>query len=273
MSYATVMTYVDAEGTPEARIRVSASLAQKFGATLIGLSAMGIKPPFVAEGVVIEEVTDAEIKAMRAKLADKGSWFRSVAGFDPKKTEWRPVLDFPVDALMREARSADLVVIGRAKGPGDAYVSLDPGAAILGVGRPVLVVPDGVNTLSAERVVIGWKDTREARRAVRDALPLLCEAAGVIVVEICQQGEEEAARERIGDVARYLARHDVRGGPGIVLRQDGPAAARLMRLAREEGADLIVTGAYGHSRLGEWVFGGMTRELLIDCPICCLVSH
>lgn len=273
MSYATIMAYVDAEGAPEARIRVSAHLAQKFGATLIGLSAMGIKPPFVAEGVVIEEVTDAEIKAMRARLADKGNWFRGVIGSAPKQAEWRPVLDFPVDALTREARSADLVVIGRSKGPGDAYVSLDPGAAILGVGRPVLVVPDGVGALSAERVVIGWKDTREARRAVRDALPLLREAAGVIVAEICGRGEEEAARERIGDVARYLARHDVKGGPGIVLREDGSAAARLMRLAQEEGADLVVAGAYGHSRLGEWVFGGMTRDLLADSPICCLVSH
>ncbi len=157
--------------------------------------------------------------------------------------------------------------------PRGAYSSLDPGKAILTMGRPTLVVPDGVNSLHAEHVVIGWKDTREARRAVQDALPVLHEATRVTIVEICGPGEEKTALGHIDDVARYLTRHRVNGGPRVMLQKEGSGAAQLIRLARDEGADLLVAGAYGHSRLGEWIFGGMTRDLLATSPICCLMSH
>jgi nucleotide-binding universal stress UspA family protein len=136
-----------------------------------------------------------------------------------------------------------------------------------------LIVPDAVASLRAEHVVIGWKDTREARRAVQDALGFLREAIRVTVVETCQSGEEAAAQEHIDDVARYLTRHRIGGGPRVIIHQEGSGAAQLIRLAQDEGADLIVTGAYGHSRLGEWVFGGMTRDLLASSPVCCLMSH
>lgn len=273
MSYATLMVYVDADGAPEQRVRLAASLVDKFNATLIGLSALGVRPPFVAEGVVIQEVTETDIKEMRAKLACKGDWFRGIAGADHRKIEWRAVLELPTEALAREARSADLVVIGQSKRPGDVYSSLDPSGAVLKVGRPTLVVPDGVDSLRADHVVIGWKEMREARRAVQDALPFLQEATRVTIVEICALGEEEATREHIDDVARYLTRHRINGGPRVILHKEGTDAAQLIRLAKDEGADLLVTGAYGHSRLGEWVFGGMTRDLLATSPICCLMSH
>jgi nucleotide-binding universal stress UspA family protein len=183
------------------------------------------------------------------------------------------MVDFPTEALAREARSADLIVIGQRRAPGDAYDSLDPGGAILKVGRPLLLVPEGVSELRAEHVVIGWKDTREARRAVVDALPFLQEAARVTIVEICRSGEEETAREHIDDVARYLGRHRVKGGPQVIFHQNDSDAAQLIRLAQDERADLLVVGAYGHSRLGEWVFGGVTRDLLRSSPVCCFMSH
>ena len=273
MSFATLIVYVDAEGEPEDRVRIAGTVADKFNATLIGLSACMLRPPFVAEGVVIQDLTEIDIKGLKAKLAEKGNWFRKVAGADRRKIEWRSMVDFPTEALAREARSADLIVIGQRKGPGDAYDSLDPGGAILKVGRPLLLVPEGVSELRAEHVVIGWKDTREARRAVVDALPFLQEATRVTIVEICRSGEEEAARERIDDVAHYLARHKVKGGPQVILHQNDSDAAQLIRLAQDERADLLVVGAYGHTRLGEWVFGGVTRDLLRSSPVCCLMSH
>ncbi len=273
MSYVAVMVYVEADGTPEQRVRLAASLADKFTATLIGLSALAIPPPIVADGVVMDGMTDVDIKLMRAKLADRGNWFRSVAGSDHRQLEWRPLLDLPTEALARESRSADLVVIGRMKAPGSAYSSLDPGEALLKMGRPTLVVPEGVSTLRAEHVVIGWKDTREARRAVQDSLPFLQEAMRVTIVEACGADEEKTALAHLDDVTRYLTRHRIKGGPRVMLEQKGSGAAQLIRIAQEERADLLVTGAYGHSRLGEWVFGGMTRDLLATSPICCLMSH
>ena len=115
-------------------------------------------------------------------MQTKASWFNSIAGGDQQRIEWRSSLDLPIEAVTREARSADLVVIGQMKATGGAYRALDPGEAVLKMGRPTLVVPDGVSTLRAEHVVIGWKDTREARRAVYDALPLLQGATRVTIV-------------------------------------------------------------------------------------------
>jgi nucleotide-binding universal stress UspA family protein len=134
-------------------------------------------------------------------------------------------------------------------------------------------VPLAASSLQAAHVVIGWKDTREARRAVRDALPLLQQATRVTIVEACGPDEEKSALGRLDDVTRYLARHRIKGGPKVMLQQEGSGAEQLIGIAREERADLLVTGAYGHSRLGEWIFGGMTRELLATSPICCFMSH
>ena len=121
--------------------------------------------------------------------------------------------------------------------------------------------------------MIGWKDTREARRAVCDALPFLHSASHVTIAEICQADDEDNAAGRVNDVADYLARHAITGHPRVIPDRDVSAAEQLTNLAQEEGADLLVIGAYGHSRLGEWFFGGVTRDLLASSPICCLMSH
>ena len=151
-----------------------------------------------------------------ATLTANGDWFRKIAAMDHQRIEWRPVLDYPGDALAREARGADLVVIGQTKGPGDAFGSLDPGEALLKIGRPTLVVPNGVSSLRTKHVVIGWKDTREARRATQDALPFLHEATRVTVVEICEfrRGERRAEADRRGG-ALFDAAPDQRQFPRV----------------------------------------------------------
>jgi nucleotide-binding universal stress UspA family protein len=216
---------------------------------------------------------------MRIRLAEKGSWFRTIASADRRELEWRSALDVPIHAVPREARSADLVVVGRTKDdfeaayPGSGILTLEPGGAILSMGRPTLIVPDDIGSLRAEHIVIGWKDTREARRAVQDAIPFLQEAIGVTVVELFEAGGEGPARAHVADVAEYLLHHQIKSCDGITLHQEGSGAAQLIELAEKKGADLLVTGAYGHSRFGEWIFGGMTRNLLATSPICCLMSH
>jgi nucleotide-binding universal stress UspA family protein len=269
MSYAVLMAYVEADSKSEHLVRLAVGLAHKFNATLIGLSAI----PIPVEGVAIWQATAADIEGPTAALAAKEDWFRRIAGSDRRKLEWRGMLDFPTDSLVDEARSADLVVIGQTSDQEDDYKLLDTGGALLKIGRPVLVVPEGVGSLRAEHLVIGWKETREARGAVQHALPFFQEAARVTIVEICERGEERSAEEHITDVARYLTRHRIKSVPRVLLNEQGSGAAQLIKLARDEGADLLVTGAYGHSRLGEWIFGGMTRDLLTTRSICCLMSH
>lgn len=141
------------------------------------------------------------------------------------------------------------------------------------MGRPTLLVPDHAPALSAERVLVGWKDTREARIAVRDALPFLSKASQVTIVEICMSNEQDTARRRVRDVAKYLEAHAVKCQVDVRVHMAEPDAHLLVRLAKDEGADLIITGGYGHSRLGEWMFGGVTRGLLSEAAVCVMMSH
>ena len=273
MSYATLLVYVNADRPSKQLVGVAAGLADKFSAKLIGLSALAIIPPFVAEGVVIvDNATEFDIAKMKATLADAGSKFGAAAGAD-RKTEWRSAIEFPTQTLISEARCADLILIEKGRSSGDTYRSVDVGAAILGAGRPFLVVPAAVKSLAADHVVIGWKDTREARRAIQDALPFLHEAKRVTIMEICENEEMDIARHHVADVVRYLAQHRIKAESRVEIQARGSGADQIIGLAEDEGADLLVTGAYGHSRLNEWVFGGMTRDLLTSSPICCLMSH
>lgn len=275
MSYAALLVYVDVDGLPEQRVRIASELAAKFDAALIGFSARAVPPPFVAEEAIIELTTEAaDIKQMRKALAKRGDWFRRIVGTDRQDVEWRTTLDLPCDALAREARCADLLIIGQqTEGRHDHHRTLDPGEVLLRLGRPALVVAPGVASLRVEHVVVAWKDTREARRAVLDAVPFLRAAKRVSVVEVCSRDEERNAVARIGDVVRYLSRHRITAESRPILHRDRSDADHLLQFALDEDADLLVAGAYGHSRLGEWIYGGMTRDILASSPLCCLMSH
>lgn len=273
MSYATLLTYVNADHVSKPLVSVAAGLADRFSSRLVGLSALAVIPPFVAEGVVIvDNATEADIALMEAKLGQAGDQFRAAAGTG-RQAEWRSFVEYPTEILISEARCADLIVVERNKASWDIHRAADNGAAILGAGRPFLVVPAAVKPLALGHVVVGWKDTRESRRAVQDALPFLHEAKRVTIVELCEKDQGEAARRRVDDVGHYLARHKIKAEVRVEVQMRASGADQLVGLATDEGADLLVIGAYGHSRLNEWVFGGMTRDLLTSSPICCLMSH
>jgi nucleotide-binding universal stress UspA family protein len=134
-------------------------------------------------------------------------------------------------------------------------------------------VPESVTSLSAKRIAIAWKDVREARRAVRDALPLLQQAEGVTVAGISEMSEPGPGAHHLYDVATYLTLHGVESVSVLTKSAEGTVAESLLRIVYDENIDLIVVGAYGHSRLGEWVFGGVTHDLLAQQSVCCLFSH
>jgi len=273
MSYETLMVCVNVDHQSKAFARIAADIADKFSAKLIGFSALAIVLPVVAEGVtVVDHGSELEVATIKRKLAAAGDSFREAAGAD-HDIEWRSALDIPTDALIREARCADLILIEKGARSTDFYRTVDPGSAIMGAGRPFLVVPGAVKSLAADHVMIGWKDTREARRAIRDAMPFLRQAKRVTVIELCENDQQEAARHHVDDVVLYLARHKVKAEGRAETDLMGAVADRIIRFVEDEAADLLVTGAYGHSRLNEWIFGGMTHDLLTSSPICCLMSH
>ncbi|PJG51233.1 universal stress protein [Bradyrhizobium forestalis] len=273
MSLASVMVYVDSEQQDEGQIAVAEAVANDFGAALLGVSAIATEPPFVAEGVIIEQTTADDLERIRGALSAKEAWFRRIVRLPGEKVEWRWTIGFPTEFLVEQSRAADLVVVRRSQLKSKSSHYLDAAGAMLRVGRPILLVPDGVTRLSGDRIVVGWKDAREARLAVRDALPFLTRASQVTIAEICASSEQDAARDRVRDVAGYLQRHGVSCQHEVRVHTAEPDAGYLVRLAADVGADLIVTGGYGHSRLGEWVFGGMTQSLLQHAPVCLLMSH
>ncbi len=270
---ASIMVYVDFDPGSDDRIKIAVNWATKFGAALIGvtgwLPGREIGGWFTAELERPEDRND-RVLAELEKLAER---FRNLAGGAVRAVEWRGSFHFPREVIAAEARAADLVVISSHAVAEDVYQAFDPGTVLLSAGRPVLVVPDGVTGNPGQRVIVAWKDTREARHAVQGALPYLKMAKHIALVEIAEEVLGRAAHEQLDDVEKYLRRHEVEVSNKSVIHPKGSAADQLMRVAKNEGADLIVAGAYGHTRLGEWVFGGVTRGLLQRSDICCLFSN
>jgi nucleotide-binding universal stress UspA family protein len=274
MSYASLLVHVDADGQLAVRSRIAADLADRFRAVLIGIAGWAPMSVFLAdEARNGRTLTVPELQNMKSLLDLKGKEFCAALGGPNRRVEWRSILDFPTEAVVREARAADLVIIGNVKENNDPFRALDPASAVLKAGRPVLVVPKGLASLSPRRVAVAWKDAREARRAIFEALPFLQIAENVVIVEILEEGEQNGATYRLKDVTDYLSRHRVDIISQRVRPADVTAANALIRFIEDEHVDLLIAGAYGHSRLGEWVFGGVTRDLLAESPICCLFSH
>lgn len=273
MSFAAMMVHLDVERDCEQRVQLALDLANRFQAALIGIAGLALRPAFAAGGVVIYgEPTEQDCRALMARFDEMGKKFLA-QGQHLKQIEWRTALELPSDLIAREARAADLIIVGPRHTGRPQHDVVEPGAILLRAGRPILVVPDVITPLHLRRVIVACKDTRECRRAVRDALPFLLQAREVLVVEIGEEASKSQDKTNLADVRRYLERHGVIVADEIWRRARGPVATELFELVRAENADLVVAGGYGHSRLGEWIFGGVTHELLSSSPVCCMLSH
>jgi nucleotide-binding universal stress UspA family protein len=214
---------------------------------------------------------EAEVTAGR--IAEE---FKARIARDGLAGEWRQVEGVLASQIATQGRYSDLVVVGQAApeggGPED---NLHIEAALFDTGRPALVVPHaGPAGSLGRRVLVAWNGSREAARAVHDALPLMAGAEAVTVVTIDPESGPDAHGEEPGaDIARHLARH---GLPVTVRRVVGSGIAAgdlLLNEAADLGADLIVMGAYGRSRLREFVLGGATRTMLRQMTVPVLMAH
>ncbi|MDO9223346.1 MAG: universal stress protein [Caulobacter sp.] len=279
MSFKTLLVHVEANTSPDVRLSLAVNLANQLHAKLIGVGAEFFRSPYYGgDGVdyFAGDLIAAEMASIEADLKRAEVKFRAAAAAVREGHEWRGSVQFPVAAVAAEARAADLVITSHsgAKGASDYNIAL-PAVLILQAGRPVLVAPPDTAQLTVARVVVAWKDTREARRAVSDALPFLQGAEEVHLVELCDGPEAiPAATGRLTHVADYLLRHGVSATIGAEIEsQDANAPHQLLDVAERHNADLIVAGAYGHSRLREWVFGGFTRALLSQTKRAVLFGH
>jgi nucleotide-binding universal stress UspA family protein len=255
----------------QARAKLATNLADRFKGRLIGIASVPVLAPLYFENAAEGVASIIEIEERRASkdIANAEAIFRNVVG-TRNRVEWRHALKFPLDFILEQARAADLIVASRSRN-GDSSIgpatTADAGDLVMSAGRPILFVPPGIDYLSAKRVIIGWKNTKEARRAVWDSLPFLKEAKEVIVVSV--ESKDDSAR----DVVAYLQCHAVDSSVISLSASTKSTADEIVRIAQQEGSDLLVCGAYGHARAREWIFGGVTQDLLDHSPICCLMTH
>lgn len=275
--YSTLMVILELGRDNTRLLGVAGDLAERFGTEVMGVAACEPLKVVYASGNLpagIVEMDDAEVKQ---QIEAAEHQFRHVLGQRGTRTlTWRASLtDWPSRFVLKQTRCAELILMNQFAGD-DAldrlrYVSTYD--VVMEAGRPLIILPPLADTLPAKRIMIGWRDTREARRAVVDAMPLLKRAGHVSVVEIAHHDFLEDAEPNVEEVAYWLRRHGVPAHDQVVPAIDKQAAEQLRTIATQEMTDLIVAGAYGHSRFREWVFGGVTQDLLLNTTIPLLMSH
>ncbi|GLR88960.1 universal stress protein [Bradyrhizobium iriomotense] len=277
MTYATVMVSLALGQPNEARLQVAGELAERFEAAIVGVAAAQFAPPlYFTDGAEAQRLVDRGEASVRQRLSELEGQFRAATRNRGGHVEWRGAVDFPARYALQQARCADIIVSG---GPSpafsDAFSLASPKDLVMQAGRPLLVVPDGIQWLDLRSVLVAWKDTPEARRAVADSLPLLRKAREITVVAIPEpEDDRPAVLGSVTDVIAWLTRHGVTATARVSeAGRNETAADHLGRVAADVGAALIVAGAYGHSRFRELVLGGVTQFLLTQSTRCVLLSH
>src|SRR4051794_27971471 len=172
MNYKTVMVGLALDRSNDACLRVAGDIAERFGARIIGVAASDLRPPlYFAEGAFAQKLLDDETTALGRRLSELEAEFRAAVEKRATAVAWRSARALPVPYLLQQARAADIIVIGaRTETLVDPCVAPDPSDLLMQAGRPLIVVPPDVEWLDLRSVLIAWKDVREARRAVFDAL-------------------------------------------------------------------------------------------------------
>jgi len=277
MTYATVMVSLALDQSNEARLQVAGELAERFEAAIVGVAAARFAPPlYFTDGAEAQRLIDESEASVERRLAGLEAQFRAATRNRGGHVEWRSATDFPARFVLAQARCADIVVSGGQSSVfSDAFALASPKDLVMQAGRPLLVVPDVANWLDLRSVLVAWKDTPEARRAVADALPMLRKARDVTIAAIPERDDERSVvMAGVTDVAAWLARHGVTATARVseAVRNE-PAAAQLEKIAGDVGAGLIVAGAYGHSRFRELILGGVTQYLVTQSARSVLLSH
>ncbi len=275
MSYATILVNLEAGRTNAHLLQVARDVADRFQAGVIGTTTCAPIQMLYADCYVDGEIFQQDGKEIEKEIAEVKAEFHAAMEGRVKVLGWRSaVLVTPLaDHIASSARVADLILTSAATNdPFNAARQVVIGDLVMQAGRPVLVVAPAPARFGMDRVVIGWRDTREARRAIADALPMLKAASKVSLIEIAAKEDLEVARSCLGEVVAWLARHGVTADSDV-RPSTGDDAAGLFAMVEERGADIVVAGAYGHSRLREWALGGVTRSLIHQAGRSSFISH
>ncbi len=272
MSYKTLLVHVEPTPESDLRLRAAVALAGELGATLIGVG--GCEAAYLDSAWIASDIDGMAVQALMdndsAELKEAESRFHTLAAPLGSAALWRSDSDYPDRALQIFAAGADLIVSGAHRGP-KAYTAATIDL-VMQAGVPILTIPTDLPSIRTKSIVIAWKNTREARRAVSDALPLLKRAEQVTVLQVCK-ADQVGGWDGLDNVVGRLERHGVNAAAKTLQKPAGDPADTLIRFAEETLADLIVAGAYGHSRAREWALGGVTLGLIERSPLPVLFSR
>lgn len=279
MSYKTILVHIDDSRCSGARVDFAVDLALKHNAHLIGLYVVCRDPlrPFLKPDESLNlAVHEAQA---RARLERAHEHFLSATRLSAATAEWRAPAGPSVDAAVLHARHADLIVLGQAD-------TADPAAyiakhfaddVVMSCGRPAILLPYiGRTDRFGETVLVAWDGSRSAARAVADALPVLRHARLVQIVTVePHRGEDAGTGQNTGHaLAAYLEHHKVRASVLSMPPESGVStSAALLEILTDTNSDLLVLGAYGHTRLHERFLGGVTRTILESMTTPVIMSH
>jgi len=298
MAIKDVLVCLDASEAGEGRLRLAADLSREHRAHLAaayqlsepaaihspvygpGAIGIGIIGPTVArigegsgDGSGPDRIAEVSQPILQAEAVERR--FREALQPDGAVGDWHLFDRGETATLVALAETADLVIVGQHQPDAPARAEIRPEEIVVACGRPLLVVPyAGTFASVGKRVLIAWDGTREATRAVHDALPLIAGADAVTVVSVAgRESDFERRHPSLERLVRHLARH------GLTVRGEEDVGAGikvsdlLLSRANDLEADLIVAGAYHHSRFREAVLGGVSRELLDHMTVPVLMSH
>ena len=280
MSCRSIVVHLDDSPRCAVRVDIAARLACEHGAHLLGLAPAGrinlparVTPSLTGVPNYLE-LAQARLDEHAAGLVR--AFRQRVEGFGLPSFEGRVAEDDSVPALLAHARAHDLVVLGQTDrtSPGVTLEQDIPEQVFMQAGMPVLVVPHAGDVAELGRcVVVAWNASRESSRALRDALPLLHRASSVHLM--CFERPSDLVhvpRQQLHDLRDWLGRYGIE----MQFHQEPvrvDIGDALLSRACDLGADLVVMGGYGHSRMAEFLFGGVTRRLLAQMTVPVLISH
>lgn len=271
-----IVVYVTGAKEDLARINHAAALAAGFDASLTAvhvneLPEMLAPTDYLGAGYMQTMITESQERGERVHGEISQRLSGLTVPYDLRRLESYP--GRTGEALAAEVRTSDLFVGSLPYADRDRSGHVEE-AVLFKSGRGCLFVPDSAPALERyDTILLAWRNSREAARAVAEALPLLQRAARVTVAIVEEEGASEQYGESIGtDIARYLSRHDVKSELRPINGWSNAGEA-LLNEAEKTGAQMVVMGSFGHSRFREWVLGGVTRHILSHSKVPVLTAH
>ena len=272
MSFRDILVEMDGTAAAPSKARFAADLAVKFGSRLVGVFASGrIPAPYVPAEIAfgltaleVKRIYDAHDQAVSKAAEAARTAFEPIAASASVQSDWHELGGGDLQDLVACARRVDLVVASPNGGP-----FLSTAELAISSGTPVLIAPEASASATGKHVLVAWNGSREAARALRASWPFLLTADQVHVLVVSHGG--------LGGPDGFLQRHFEHHGlrPNLIVdpRDDASAGEIIRNQAGALGADLVVMGLYGRSRLQEFILGGASREMLQHCIVPLLVSH